>query len=321
MIALQSFSTSDLPPCERLPAWNHMTASVLAPQIAYPADQHTFCGRMTCLTLGELRLVELNASASTVTPIRAAVSRFAEPVYLLRMALHGNISILQGEQELHLAPGSFALCDPRRPYRLFFQDTADILIVRIPRARILPYVAQPEFVSGVVMSADSGLSGFASRHLRELWRATPDFLYHGASMRMLQITLQLIGAAYCALPCAQAGHSCMPAAHRAHILEFIERNLRDSLLKPAMIAGHLGLTTSYLHRLFSGETDTISRYILRRRLEECAIAITDRQQSLRSITTIAFEHGFSSLSHFSRAFQGRYDASPARFRKAHLARH
>jgi AraC-like DNA-binding protein len=234
--------------------------------------------------------------------------------------MSGNVSLFQEEQQFHLPPGSFALCDPKQPYRLFFQDTSDILIVRVPRARLLPYVSQPESMVGIVMSADGGLSGLASRHLRHLWSAIPHFMSHGASKRLLEMTLQLIGAAYSSVPHVGPRHSCVTAAHRAHILEFIERNLRDSKLTPSMIGDSLGLTPSYLHRLFAGETDTISRFILLRRLEECANALTDPRQIHRTTTTIAFEYGFNSLSHFSRAFQERYNGSPSRFRKDRLAR-
>jgi vanillate O-demethylase monooxygenase subunit len=41
-----------------------------------------------------------------------------------------------------------------------------------------------------------------------------------------------------------------------------------------MIAAALRITPRHLHRLFSGEDGTVGRYILRRRLEECAGTVT-----------------------------------------------
>jgi AraC-like DNA-binding protein len=74
------------------------------------------------------------------------------------------------------------------------------------------------------------------------------------------------------------------------------------------------MTPGYLHRLFSSESETVSRYILRRRLEECSRALRDPVQSRKSVTMIAFEHGFSSLPHFCRVFRERFALTPTDFR-------
>jgi transcriptional regulator GlxA family with amidase domain len=59
----------------------------------------------------------------------------------------------------------------------------------------------------------------------------------------------------------------------------------------------------------------MARYILRRRLEQCREAMTDRLQAGRSITAIATGFGFKSITHFSRAFRERYRLTPREFRQ------
>jgi len=95
---------------------------------------------------------------------------------------------------------------------------------------------------------------------------------------------------------------------------FIEDHLEDPRLTPSSVAGALKMSPRYLHQVFN-EGETIARYILRRRLEECARALKDPAQAGRTVTEIAFQHGFNDASHFSRAFRERYDETPREYRQ------
>jgi AraC-like DNA-binding protein len=315
MLHLQKFSTDGLPPHKRLSYWHDVTRSMLAPQVARPVDRSAFCGRMTCLDLGDIRVVELNASGSTVTCSNPA-SLSAEPFFLVRMAIDCEITSVQAGRESRLRPGDFTLCDTSHPYQLSFRDRTGVLVLRIARSRLLQYIGRPEELLGIPMRGDSGLSGLASRHLRDLWRSSQEFIDHGACTRMTELTMQLLASAYSLLPRAEAERSCLVAGHRAQIVEFIERHLSDPDLAPPVIAVALRVTPAYLHKLFSGNSETVSRYILRRRLQECARALKNAAQSSRSVTDIAFSFGFNSLPHFCRVFKERYGESPSDFRRA-----
>jgi AraC-like DNA-binding protein len=67
-----------------------------------------------------------------------------------------------------------------------------------------------------------------------------------------------------------------------------------------------------MHRLQALENETLARYILRRRLEECARALAAPLQR-RSVTEIAFLYGFKSATHFGRAFRDRYGVTPGKY--------
>lgn len=314
MLELQQFSTEVQLPSRRIEYWNAVTGAALTTHTADPVDPKAFCGRMTSLDLGDIRMVELNASGSTVTHSRAHVGRSPQALYLVRLVLRGDIGLTQQGREVRLRAGDFALCDTSRPYQLFFREPSNVLIIRIPRDRIFQYIGRPEAMIAIRMEGSEGLSGLASRHLRETWAASREFLTCDASSRMSEITLQLLASAYSGLPQSRADASCVAIAHRARIIEYIERNLSVPDLDPPKIASSLGIALGSLHRLFRAEADTVSRYILRRRLEECARSFRDPAQSGCSITSIAFSFGFNSLPHFSRVFRERYAASPKEYR-------
>lgn len=79
------------------------------------------------------------------------------------------------------------------------------------------------------------------------------------------------------------------------------------------------VNSRYLHKLFDAESETLARYIRRRRLEECARIFANPLQSARSISWVAFEYGFSNIAHFSKSFREQYGRSPSEYRQSAAA--
>jgi AraC-like DNA-binding protein len=109
-------------------------------------------------------------------------------------------------------------------------------------------------------------------------------------------------------------HEQLPAAVlktcqwiRAHAL------LEDIRLEAAAEA--CGLSAGHLSRLFHQSTGlTFQEYVRRFRLERACELL---QTSDQSITAIAFESGFQSISQFHRSFKSVYGQTPSAYRKQH----
>lgn len=101
---------------------------------------------------------------------------------------------------------------------------------------------------------------------------------------------------------------------RRQVIAFIAANLRDPALCLDGIAGAIGCSKRYLHKLFESEADTLNGYIWHRRLERVRHDFADPAHGRRTITDIAFSWGFNSSSHFSRQFGEALGVSPRRFR-------
>ena len=82
----------------------------------------------------------------------------------------------------------------------------------------------------------------------------------------------------------------------------------------ATVAARRGVTQRYVHKLFEAEVAAFSEFVLVRRLEFARRLLADRRLLSRSITSIAFDAGFSDLSHFNRAFRRRFNATPTEAR-------
>jgi AraC-like DNA-binding protein len=79
------------------------------------------------------------------------------------------------------------------------------------------------------------------------------------------------------------------------------------------------MTPRYMHHLSSGQDESIARYILRRRLEECARALLSDAQRGRTLTAIALDHGFNSPTHFGRVFRAKFGVTPREYRQKKIA--
>lgn len=113
--------------------------------------------------------------------------------------------------------------------------------------------------------------------------------------------------------------SSIVSGRHAKVKLYIEQHLRDPELSPCAIADRLKLSSRYLRMIFATSSETVSAYILRRRLEECARQMSDPRWGRHSIAEIAFAWGFNSAPHFTRSFRERYGLSPRHYRRQNCA--
>jgi AraC-like DNA-binding protein len=94
-------------------------------------------------------------------------------------------------------------------------------------------------------------------------------------------------------------------------VRLVQAMVEADLVNPpelAELAAAVGCSPFYLSRVFTMETGmTISRFLKTRRLEKAAALLRDGRHN---VTEAAMAVGYSSLSHFSKAFASRFGCSP-----------
>jgi AraC family transcriptional regulator, positive regulator of tynA and feaB len=313
---LESFSTAGMDPRRKLTFWNDIACSSFTPIVSDPIDLRSFAGSLTRGRIGELSVAEVFSEAQWVRHSRLHVARTRSPMFFLHLQLDGRSLNRQDGREAVLNAGDFTLCDSTRPYEMQFTGPNHMFVLGIPDASLRRHLASPECLVAIPMSGSSGLSGLLSDFLRHFWREYQCGLDDAAANRVSGTILDLVSSAYSVAPQARADRSSLAAAHLVRILNYIEAHLTDPELTPTQIAGACRMTTRYLHHLFSEENETVSRYILRRRLEACARALSCPAQRGRTVTSIAFDYGFNSPTHFGRVFRSRFGVTPREFRRA-----
>jgi AraC-like DNA-binding protein len=96
----------------------------------------------------------------------------------------------------------------------------------------------------------------------------------------------------------------------------VASHFSESDLSVAAVAARHSVTPRYIHKLFETEGATFSEYVLACRLDFAHRLLTIPRLVGRPITSVAFDAGFSDLSHFNRMFRRRYNATPTEVRAA-----
>jgi len=317
MVLMQSFSTAGLDPRHKLAYWNERAGASFSPLVSDPADIRSFHGSIERTDIGGLSVAEAYSEAQTVRHSRAHVARTRGSLFFLLLQIAGESRNCQDGREAFLRPGDFTLCDSSRQYEIVFPGANRMLVLGIPDAQLRRQIACPESLVAVPVRAGSGVAGLMSRFLRGFWVACHQDLDPDAAARVTVAILDLLGATYADVPRAPCERSAVATAQRIRIINHIEARLHDPELTPTRVAESCRITPRYLHHLFAASEETVGRYLLRRRLEECARALVSQVQLGRTVAAIAFDYGFNSPTHFGRVFRRKFGMTPREYRELH----
>lgn len=313
---IRSYTTEGLLPAQRIAYWNDCIRDHVTPIETRPAEASSFNARLITASCGFVTIADACSEAMSATHTRQRASQCADRSFLLHLQAGDESLNSQDGREALLRVGDFALVDSARPFNVAFRQFHRILVVRIPdseMARRLPHV---EDLMCIPMSRKRGINGIISRLVLKYWRLCRSDLDSHMQDRISANLMDLLATAYSQMRDVSVAESSLAASRRLLIKDFIEQHLSDMKLSPPFIAARFGFSKSHIHQLFKPESESISDYILRRRLEEAARALASEAFATRTITEIAFHWGFNSLTHFGRAFKFRFGATPTEFRRA-----
>jgi AraC-like DNA-binding protein len=319
MTVFECFDTQDLAPSRRLEYWNDLACSTFTPIVADAADIRTFSPSLIRGRIGDLRIGAVRSSPSVVHHGREHVARTREALFFLQVQLTGNSVNRQDGREAILSAGDFTMFDATRPYEMLFHAPNEVLVIGIPAALMERQVASPESIVARRMQYDESVNRLLSDFAHGLWRQCLASDLQPVASNLTSALLNLVGSAYC-----DSSHTCADSsAHleslRLRIIHFIEDNLCDCDLSPAKIAAMLRTSPRYVHTIFSRRGETVSQYIRRIRLEECARLLSSAPRGARTISDIAFDYGFASCTNFGKVFREQYGVTPTEYRRQHAA--
>jgi AraC-like DNA-binding protein len=104
------------------------------------------------------------------------------------------------------------------------------------------------------------------------------------------------------------------AARTAAAIEYINAHFREPNLSLGSAATALRISTRYLQKLFERKETSFTAQVNRMRLDH-AHTLLRQGVSLR-VSDIAFQSGFSDVSHFNRMFRARFGETPSELRAA-----
>lgn len=309
MSYIESFAGADSGTCGEAGIYSGVEAEALAARAAGRTGKHG----LTWMPLGEMLVAEMCADAQ-VRHARVPYERARTPSFYLYLQLDGEGIARQDGRQATLNNGDFVLCDGTRHFEVSLAAPGRMLVLNIPTAKLRRHIACPESLVATAVDATGGVCGLLSGLLRQFWGYCRQPIDVAGAEQVAVAILELLGAAYAQVPRTHAERSSRGTAHRIRIINYIHAHLYDPDLTPAQIAKACRITTRYLHYLFSDGDETVARYILKRRLEACSQALLADSQRGRTVTAIAFDHGFNSATHFGRVFRSHFGMTPREFR-------
>jgi AraC-like DNA-binding protein len=312
---VDAYRASNHPSRTRAATWNEIYSSRVEPADVVPAARYTFESELRVGTLGPIRVVRMICGHSAIDRTSRHIDARAARSFTVLLQVRGSGTFTQYGHEALLHGGDFSLCDSAAPHSWRLDEGAEVVMLRIPENILSEYLPSPENVCGRHLSAAHGLTAAVSALTLSLCDRLDAGLPADFCARVARHLMELLATAYALEFDSQpAGPSVISGRH-AQVKLFIEQHLRDPHLTPSMIASRHKLSTRYLRMVFAVGGETISAYILRRRLEECARQIADPRWRGHSISEIAYAWGFNSTSHFARTFRLRFKSSPRDHRR------
>jgi AraC family transcriptional activator of tynA and feaB len=313
MPGLELFSTDGPEPQRRADDWNDFDSII--PSTA-PADVAGCSAGVTRASPDGLWIRLFSASPGVVQHAPEPVAKAREAFFFLAIQLHGSSRHTQDGRTADLQIGDFTLLDSTRPYKTTVDAQNKVLVLGIPHPLLRRQLACPERLVALRMGYREGLNHLLADFAVGVWRRGGLSLTT-AGGNLVSALLSLTAAAYSNLADAQAVGSAHLEALRLRIIHHIEKHLGDCDLSPNSIATVLATSPRYVHVIFTRGEETVSRYILRRRLEECARVLASPSQRTRSVSAIAFDHGFSSCTNFGKVFREHHGLTPTEYRRDH----
>lgn len=315
------YSTQDVAGRESFAYWREWICDVFINLDCTAAQERPFSGAIQTQPLADVEISTMQAGGMRLARTPHHIARATDDHFLIVLQDGGTMHADHGGHAATLHPGDCALFDSARPYVACFDADFRHTVLKIPRRLMRSRYGPVEAYSGMRIPGDRGMGLVASRFLRSLPEVLPN-LDEASASRLASISLDLISAAIAELPAAaRPTDSAMRVARRIQIKNYVESHLGDCELSLARIASTLHVSTRYLNDVFEEENTSVMRHIWSRRLERCHAALQDPAQAHRSISEIAFGLGFNNMSHFGRAFKGRYGVAPREFRVASMASH
>ncbi len=310
---MESWSVSSLPGRAKAIAWSDFYSERVEKVNITPADEDCEA-QIRIGEFGPLRIMQMSCGRCLIDRAPHHIARASGRVYSLLYQARGSGVFAHYGQEITLNPGDFTLCHGEAPYTYQLQEPCEVVMVRVPANVLKEHLPSPDYFCGRDLPARVGLTEAAGTLISHLCVERSSALSEDFQHRVARHLLDMLATSYAIVFESEITSSANISAWHARAKLHIEQHLRKPDLSPCSIANKLNLSQRYLRTIFASSEETVSAYILRRRLEECARQIEDPRWHGHSITEIAFSWGFNSAPHFTRSFRNRYGVPPRQFR-------
>lgn len=302
------FTTENVARAQRYDAWRSAICDYYVNVDVEATRPEAYRGFIREAKFGEVVMTDILLSEQRIRRNRQHISRLDKDCYYLQLIHRGNLSVLQRGSTHRSNAARGALFCATEQYELQCHGDVRSFYLEIPRDEFAQRFPREHIPVSALINTTQGLGRIATEYCAMLAtegsKLEPDSRAHlgGQLMDMLAFTLL---SSEGDMPAAEGS---IQKARLCSVQQWIEAHLSDADLSLDRVANANGMSLRYLHVLFQQAEMSASEWIWNRRLQLCYDAIAKGDG--RSITSVAFDHGFNSSAHFSTQFRRKYGISP-----------
>ncbi|MBW4718833.1 helix-turn-helix domain-containing protein [Saccharothrix obliqua] len=308
------FDTAGIPADDRVPAWEDAAGQVPVRLRMRFLDQ-AFNARVSTTRLGAVDLTMATSSSLVVERTGKDIRQSDPDHYLFSLCRAGFHSTAQVCNR-HLArPEDLVLYDSSRPFVSSFQLGHSSLYLHLPKRLLATPSRVVDRILAVPLPGKQGMGRVLAQFLNTI--AVERVPYSGPdAARLGDTAIDLVEAllAHCSAGDPVPARQSPPNVLFLRVKDFIDRNLADPALKPALIAEVHHISLRYLHRVFQQHGTSVAAHIRARRLDRCRRDLANPALVHVPVHAIGARWGFPVPSDFSRAFHSAHGVPPGEYR-------
>ncbi|MBB4394264.1 MULTISPECIES: helix-turn-helix domain-containing protein [unclassified Bradyrhizobium] len=311
-----AWDTAGVRPAEQFAYYREAICQAFMNLTPEPAAAAGFPASVEHVRLGDAAINRVSFPEHVVRRSAADIAASDRSCFYLNLKLAGRCRILQGNREISLSPGQVGIFDSDQQFALLhdrgpqlrvasFWVPAEALRERLPVSFDVAAVrvSDDPFVGHLIVETARTLSDGALRMTED-----EGVLLFRALIELVAVSLSRRSRAGAAESENLADTTTL-ALKRA-----IHRRLREPGLAVADVADAVGISERYVHKLLARSGSSFTEYVIDHRLDGAARDLRDAAMADRAIGAIAFDWGFSDLSHFTRRFKQRFGCRPRDWR-------
>jgi AraC-like DNA-binding protein len=310
------FDTSTIAVDKRRQAWRDAICEIYLQVDCLTEQESDYSGLVREARFGDVTVTDALISPQAIHRRSQHIGHFGKDCYYLGIEHIGAVDIRQSGESFVLRPGRGSLYYANEPYELQCNVKSRQFWIELPRDAF-----DRRFDSGrppLLKHFDltRGLGRIAAEFCASLAMEGAG-LDERVRTRLGEQLMDVVALALDSEPGREpSDEQSVQQARLQSVKAYIEANLGDPDLSPAVIAKDNGISLRYLHHLFRLAEMSVSEWVRLRRLQRCHDLLTSPHAADRSITEIAYSMGFSSSSHFSNLFRARFNLRPSDIRGA-----
>ena len=317
------FSTRELSPAQRLPAWYEVFRRSTSPRYCLLPDKSCHV-EMRIWEPGpddrshaDVRIQRVMLTHGIETRRTRKLLTDGNDDLVLNIQEVGDTSISQCGREATASAGTGILTSNAEVSAISFAGPAKFTSIALPRKMITALapgaeeaIVRPTRLDSTVLPMLISYLGIVED--RAVLQSAE--LRHAVAAHIQDLCALAVGASRDAMEFA-SGRG-LRAARLRMLKADIARNLTNGAVTAAALARRNQMTPRYVHKLFESEGVSLSRFVRSLRLARVHRNLTNPNYVGRTIGALAFDAGFGDLSTFNHEFRRHYGMTPSALRAA-----